>query len=103
MIRIISFIAILLITNLETARAHDPKSHVVVDKEMLSDSSRLDELDRYWVELSRTVREGDFEGYKAAYHEDAVVVFATRESKTSLSISEALTGWEQGFIDTKTG
>ena len=53
--------------------------------------------------LSQTVREGDFEGYKAAYHEDAVVIFATGENKFSLPISKALAGWKQGFMDTKAG
>lgn len=36
--------------------------------------SRLAELDAFWREASRTVREGDFAGYKATYHEDAVLV-----------------------------
>lgn len=101
--RIILFIAIVLIANIETIKANNPESHAISTKEIPSDSSRLDELDRYYVELSRTVREGDFEGYKATYHEDAVVIFATRENKISLSISEALAGWKQGFSDTKTG
>lgn len=67
------------------------------------DSLRLVELDRYWAELSRTVREGDFEGYAAAYHPDAVVIFATGENKTSVPISTALANWKQGFLDTKAG
>jgi ketosteroid isomerase-like protein len=71
--------------------------------EVKQDSSRLAELDQYLNEVSRTVNEGDFEGYKALYHEDAVVVYATRENKTSISISKALAGWKQGFEDTKAG
>jgi ketosteroid isomerase-like protein len=67
------------------------------------DSSRLLELDAYWLELSRTVKEGDFDGYAAAYHDDAVVVFATGENKRSIPISKALADWKQGFQDTKTG
>lgn len=68
-----------------------------------ADAARIAELDRYWVELSRTVEEGDFEGYGAGYHEDAVVVFATGEAKRSMAISSALEGWKQGFMDTKAG
>ena len=33
------------------------------------------ELDAYWAEISRTVEEGDFAGYSATYHPDAVVIF----------------------------
>lgn len=58
-----------------------------------------DELDDYWAEVSRTVAEGDFEGYSAAYHPDAVVIFGM----ASQSISSALAGWEQGFTDTRAG
>ena len=69
----------------------------------IKDSVRLAELDRFWANLSKTVREGDYEGYSATYHEDAVVVFATGENKTSVSLSKALEGWKQGFSDTKSG
>ena len=68
-----------------------------------NDSLRLIELDHYWAELSRTVRTGDFEGYKAAYHADAVVVFASGNNKVSIPITSALANWKQGFNDTKTG
>ncbi len=64
------------------------------------DSVRTIELDQFWNELSRTVQEGDLEGYAAAYHEDAVVVFG---SIKSIPIKEALNNWAQGFIDTKAG
>lgn len=59
------------------------------------------ELDAYWNELSRTVEEGDFEGYAALYHSDAVLVNLGGE--TSYPIAEALAGWEQGFADTREG
>ena len=67
------------------------------------DTDRLKALDQYWAEVSRTVREGDYEGYGALYHEDAVVIFATRGNKSSMAISEALAGWKPGFDDTKAG
>ena len=57
------------------------------------------ELDAYWAEVSRTVGEGDFEGYSATYHPDAVVIFGM----ASQPISAALAGWESGFADTQAG
>lgn len=58
-------------------------------------------LDAFWAEVSRTVEEGDFEGYAATYHEDAVLVSGL--AGTSYSISQALDGWKQGFLDTAAG
>ena len=40
------------------------------------DSTRLVELDRYWDAYVQAVKEGDFEGLKALYHNDAVLVKA---------------------------
>lgn len=57
------------------------------------------ELDAYWAEVSRTVAEGDFDGYAATYHPDAVVIFGM----ASQPISAALAGWKQGFDDTRAG
>lgn len=57
------------------------------------------ELDAFWAEVSRTVESGDFEGYSATYHPDAVVIFG----ETTQPISVALEGWEAGFEDTRTG
>lgn len=61
----------------------------------------VDGVDEYWAEVSRTVAEGDFEGYAALYHEDAVLVNGI--SGQSYPIAEALEGWRQGFEDTKAG
>jgi hypothetical protein len=60
-----------------------------------------DELDAYWTEVSRTVSEGDFEGYGALYHPDAVLV--SLGSGRSYPISRALAGWKQGFVHTAEG
>lgn len=60
-----------------------------------------DELDAYWAELSRTVEQGDFEGYGALYHPDAVLV--SLGSGSSYPIARALAGWKQGFVDTAEG
>jgi ketosteroid isomerase-like protein len=59
------------------------------------------EIDKYWAEVSRTVSEGDFEGYAATYHEDAILVNGL--SGKSYPISGALSGWKKGFDDTKAG
>lgn len=71
--------------------------------EVNTDSLRIAELDRYWEALSKTVSDGDFESYGAAYHPDAVVIFATGKNKTSVPLAKALAGWKQGFDDTKAG
>lgn len=63
--------------------------------------SPIEELDAYWAEVSRTVAEGDFEGYSAAYHPDAVLVFAMQDA--SVSLETALANWKAGFDQTKAG
>lgn len=70
---------------------------------VFNDSLRLAELNLFWTKVSRSVSEGDFEGYKATYHEDAVVVFTTGENKASIAIAQALKNWKQDFTDTKAG
>jgi hypothetical protein len=65
------------------------------------ESQVVAELDEYWAELSRTVAEGDFEGYARLYHPDAVLVSLGSES--SYPIARALEGWKQGFLDTRAG
>lgn len=62
-------------------------------------ATRLAELDAYWREASRTVREGDFAGYKATYHDDAVLVTL----KDSVPIGQALARWKPGFDNTRAG
>ncbi len=58
-----------------------------------------EQLNAYWAEVSRTVTEGDFDGYAALYHPDAVLV----TSEASLPIARALSGWEPDFTDTMEG
>jgi ketosteroid isomerase-like protein len=58
------------------------------------------ELNAFWAEMSRTVEEGDFEGYGALYHSDAVLVMLGRQS---VPIGTALAGWKQLFVDTQEG
>lgn len=65
------------------------------------EAGRLAELDAYWAEVSRTVREGDFEGYKATCHPLGVLVSGRKEK--SYPLSEALAGWKKEFDATEAG
>ena len=65
------------------------------------DPARLRELDSYWAEVSRAVREGDFEGYKATCHEQGILVSGV--SRTCQPLAQALVRWEQDFVNTRTG
>lgn len=62
---------------------------------------RFAELDAYWAEVSRAVREGDFEGYKATCHEKGVLVSGIKN--TSYPLSKALARWEKEFTATRAG
>ena len=59
----------------------------------------------FWVlhthPVTRTVEEGDFEGYSRLYHPDAVLV--SSGSGASHPISQALVGWEKDFDATRQG
>ncbi|RDB07412.1 nuclear transport factor 2 family protein [Runella aurantiaca] len=69
-----------------------------------TDALRIAEIDKsYWKEISRTVKEGDFEGYKATCHPNAVLVTTTGKNKQSYPMTEALARWKQGFTNTKQG
>ena len=67
------------------------------------DSARIAELDRYWERLNNAVMEGDLEGFKNCFHEDAVIVFASGENKTSVPIATALEFWKEAFKSTNEG
>ena len=65
------------------------------------DSARVAELDDYWTEVSRCVKEGDFEGYKATFHKDGIFVSGSRNE--AYPISQALKRWKPDFTQTKSG
>jgi len=65
------------------------------------DTDRLASLNAYWAEVSRTVREGDFEGYRATCHSEAVLV--SGKSRTSYPLTQALKRWKAEFDATKAG
>ncbi len=62
---------------------------------------RLKELNAYWAEVSRAVKAGDFEGYKATCHPDGVLI--SGKKKTSYLLSKALEIWKPGIDATKAG
>jgi len=59
------------------------------------------EIDRLWAEMSRAVREGDYQALTAAYHPEAVLVNGYQN--TCYPISAAFEQWKQGLLDTKAG
>ncbi len=100
--KLLLFLMILLIVDIEPSNANNP-TRSLNNLKLPEDSTRLVELDRYWAKLSKTVQEGDFEGYEALYHNDAVVVFTSGKNKISEPIAKALASWKKGFNDTKEG
>lgn len=65
------------------------------------DRDRMAELDEFWNEVSRTIEEGDFEGYAVTFHEKATLVSGV--SGVAYPIAKALAGWKKDFDDTKSG
>lgn len=96
----IFLILAILSAHLGSAQENNTPENITNASEKYSASLRIAELDHFWNELAKTVREGDLEGYASGYHDDAVVVFGT---KSSVPIEVALKSWEQGFLDTKAG
>lgn len=101
--RTLFLITIILIASIVTTKANNHNSNTPSKIETTNDSLRLAELDYFWTVLSTTVSEGDFEGYKASYHDDAVVLFTSGVDKASVPITKALASWKQNFNDTKSG
>ncbi|NAS32744.1 hypothetical protein GTQ40_17320 [Flavobacteriaceae bacterium R38] len=101
--KIIVFLMIVCNVNLGSLHAMNAKNDVSQATETLKDSTRLAELDSYWANISKTVKEGDFEGYKTLYHKDAIVVFTYGDNAVSRPITEVLPGWKNGFNKTKEG
>jgi len=66
-----------------------------------TESARRAELDRFWAEVARAVREGDFEAYAATCHPDGVLV--SEKKGLSQPLAVALARWKQEFLDTQAG
>lgn len=101
--KILFFITTILLVSIGSTKASNPEHRTLIEMESPADSTRLAELDQFWLKLAKTVQEGNFEGYKALYHKDAIVVFASGNNKTSMPIGKALSAWKKGFADTKEG
>ena len=71
--------------------------------EKFQENRRIQELNKYWNNLVKTVVKGDFEGYRKAYHKDAVIVLTAGKNKTTSPAEKVLARWKQGFVDTKKG
>lgn len=65
------------------------------------EATRLAALDAFWAEVSRSVREGDFEAYRATCHSDGILVSGT--AKKCYPLAAALARWKQDFVDTAAG
>lgn len=65
------------------------------------DTERLAELDAYWAEISRCVKAGDFEGYKATATKDASLILGAQ--KKAYPLAKAFKQWKEGFVHTKSG
>lgn len=66
-----------------------------------NDNDTKADIEAYWNALSKTVREGDAAGYRALYHDDAVVVMV--ESSQSHTIDSMMEKWKPGFDATAAG
>jgi hypothetical protein len=63
--------------------------------------ARLAELDAYWKEVSRAVKEGDFIAYQGTCHPKGVLVAGGK--KACYPLAQALNRWKTEFTDTKAG
>ena len=59
------------------------------------------ELDEYWNRVSKAVRTGDLEAYRATCHPDGVLI--SGKAKKSELLSQALIRWGKEFAETKAG
>jgi hypothetical protein len=66
-----------------------------------AEEDRLAELDAYWAEVSRCVKEGDFKGYEKTIHKDGVIVAG--KGKKCYPLEDALKKWKIEFDQTKEG
>ncbi|MFT5256591.1 MAG: ketosteroid isomerase-like protein [Arenicella sp.] len=97
------FLAILFLVTIESTKANNLNYNNHINIETQKDSIRLVKLDRYWDAYVQAVKEGDFEGLKSLYHNDAVLVKAASVVKTSIPIDMALAEWKEGIDNTKKG
>jgi ketosteroid isomerase-like protein len=61
----------------------------------------IHEIDAYWNEVERAVREGDYQAYRATVHPDAVIIAGSKQ--VSYPLEQAMIRWEKDFENTKSG
>jgi ketosteroid isomerase-like protein len=61
----------------------------------------IQEIDAFWNEVERAVREGDYQAYCATVHPDAVIIAGSKQ--VSYPLEQALIRWEKDFENTKSG
>lgn len=62
--------------------------------------SREESLNKYWADLAEAAKEGNFEGMKSLYHQDAVVV----KPDTTFAVSRAFkVRWKKEILEVKNG
>jgi ketosteroid isomerase-like protein len=61
----------------------------------------MNEIEAYWQEVERSVREGDFQAYSATIHPDAVIIAGAKQ--ISYPLRQALIRWEKDFENTSSG
>jgi len=66
----------------------------------LQENDRIEALDAYWEALAKSAKEGDFDGMKSLYHEDAVLV----KTDTTIAIADAFKfRWKKEIMEVKNG
>ncbi|MCU0782387.1 MAG: DUF1080 domain-containing protein [Akkermansiaceae bacterium] len=64
-------------------------------------SAALAEINAYWAEVSRAVKEGDFAAYQATVHDQGILVAGSKQ--TSYPLRDALARWQADFDKTRSG
>jgi ketosteroid isomerase-like protein len=64
-------------------------------------TTAMTEIEAYWQEVERSVREGDFQAYSATIHPDAVIIAGAKQM--SYPLRQALIRWEKDFENTSSG
>ena len=86
-------IILLLIIFLFQANGFTQESNSTLD-------SREESLNKYWADLAEAAKEGNFEGMKSLYHQDAVVV----KPDTTFAVSRAFkVRWKKEILEVKNG
>ena len=73
-------------------------SYSLIQEGRSNSDKRIVELNAYWESLAKTAKEGNFEGMKSLYHEDAVVV----KPDTTFAVSRAFkVRWKKEIMEVK--